>query len=78
MSRQIVNFDTSVFREVVRNFPGHSGVINDMSMSGDSRWLVSVSMDGTGRVWDLPSGHCVDWVKFDSPPVSVDLSPTGK
>merc|ERR1712098_938905 len=26
---------------------------------------------------DLPSGHCLDWVQFDSPPVSVDLSPTG-
>merc|ERR1711874_22329 len=28
-----------------------------------------------GKVWDLPTGHCVDWVQFDKPAVSVDLSP---
>ena len=70
---RVIDIDTRV---VVRQFPGHDGFITDMAMSGDSRWLVTVSMDGTGRVWDLPSGHCVDWVQFDSPPVSVDLSPT--
>ena len=71
---RVIDIDT---RAVVRQFPGHEGFITDMAMSGDSRWLVTVSMDGTGRVWDLPSGHCIDWVQFDSPPVSVDLSPNG-
>ena len=70
---RVVDIDT---RTVVRQFPGHEGVITDLALSSDSRWLVSVSMDGTGRVWDLPSGHCVDWVRFDCPAVSVDLSPT--
>ena len=70
----VIDIDT---RTVVRKFPGHQGVITDLALSSDSRWLISVSMDGTGRVWDLPSGHCIDWVSFDSPPVSVDLSPTG-
>ena len=73
-SIRVIDIDT---RSVVREFSGHDGFITDMTISGDSRWLVSVSMDGTGKVWDLPHGHCVDWVQFDSPPVSVDLSPNG-
>lgn len=73
-SLRVVDIDT---RSVVRQFRGHQGAITDLALSSDSRWLVSVSMDGTGRVWDLPSGHCVDWVSFDSPPISVDLSPNG-
>ena len=71
-SLRVVDIDT---REVVRQMTGHAGVITDLTFSSDCRWLVSVSMDGTGRVWDLPTGHCVDWVEFDSPAVSVDLSP---
>jgi U3 small nucleolar RNA-associated protein 21 len=27
------------------------------------------------RVWDLPTGRCVDWIKFDRPATSLDLSP---
>ena len=72
-SVRVVDIDS---REVVRQLPGHAGVITDLAFSADSRWLVTVSLDGTGKVWDLPSGHCVDWVQFDSPAVSVDLSPT--
>ena len=73
-SIRVIDIDTRV---VVRQFPGHTGVITDMCVSGDSRWLVSVSQDCTGRVWDLATGHCLDWVQFDSAPVSVDMSPTG-
>ena len=72
-SVRVVDIDS---REVVRQLAGHAGVITDLAFSADSRWLVTVSLDGTGKVWDLPSGHCVDWVEFDSPAVSVDLSPT--
>merc|ERR1711973_119583 len=71
-SLRVIDIDT---REVVRQMAGHAGVITDLTFSSDCRWLVSVSMDGTGRVWDLPTGHCVDWVEFDSPATSVDLSP---
>ena len=60
----------------VRRLPGHSAPITDLAFSPDSRWLVTVSLDSTGRVWDLPTGHCVDYVLFDSPATSVDLSPS--
>jgi len=69
---KVVDIDT---RCLVRKFPGHNGAITDISFSADSRWLVSVSLDRTGRVWDLPTGQCVDYVQFDTPATSVDLSP---
>ena len=29
------------------------------------------------RVWDLPSGHCIDFFSFPSPATSIDFSPAG-
>jgi len=72
-SIRVVDIDT---RCLVRKFTGHQGIITDVSFSADSRWLVSVSMDCTGKVWDLPTGQCVDYVQFDSPATSVDMSPS--
>ena len=72
-SVRLVELET---RTVVRRLPGHSAPITDLAFSPDSRWLVTVSLDSTGRVWDLPTGHCVDYVLFDSPATSVDLSPS--
>jgi len=69
---RVVDIDT---RCVVRKFPGHKSSITDIAFSADSRWLVSVSMDKTGRVWDLPTGQCVDYMEFDTPATSVDISP---
>jgi len=68
----VVDIDTRV---VVRKFPGHQSAITDMAFSADSRWLVTVSLDSTAKVWDLPTSQCVDYVLFDRPATSVDLSP---
>ena len=35
-------------------------------------------MDGTIRVWDVPTGSCVDWLAFPTPPTSLTLSATGE
>ncbi|KAK1734687.1 WD40 repeat domain-containing protein [Skeletonema marinoi] len=40
--------------------------------------LFTSSLDGTIRVWDVPTGLCVDWMSFASPPTSMALSPTGE
>merc|ERR1719239_488814 len=48
-----------------------------MTFSHDGRWLVSASIDATNRVWDLPSGKCIDYFKFPSPATSMDFSPAG-
>ena len=69
---QVVDIDT---RTVVRKFPGHDSTITDFCFSSDSRWLVTVSLDSTARVWELPTGHCIDYIAFDKPATSVDLSP---
>jgi len=73
-SVKIIDVDT---RLVVREFPGHDAAITDMTFSRDSRWLVTSSLDCTARVWDLPTGTCVDYVKFTAPATSIDLSPAG-
>lgn len=39
----------------VRRFNGHSDRITDLQISTDARWLLSASMDGTLRVWDIPA-----------------------
>jgi len=68
----LVDIDT---RRVVRKFSGHTSAITDCCFSSDSRWLVTVALDSTARVWDLPSGHCVDYLTFPSPAASCDFSP---
>lgn len=66
-----------ITKSIVRRFPGHQRQLTDLAFSSDSRWLISSSMDSTVKVWDIPSGHLVDHVKFPSPATSLTLSPTG-
>uniref|UniRef100_K3W5I7 Small-subunit processome Utp21 domain-containing protein n=1 Tax=Globisporangium ultimum (strain ATCC 200006 / CBS 805.95 / DAOM BR144) TaxID=431595 RepID=K3W5I7_GLOUD len=65
-------------RKLVRRFHGHSHRITDMHFSGDARWLYSSSADASLRVWDLPTGKCVDWIKFHKPVTGLAVSPTGE
>ncbi|KAJ3093064.1 hypothetical protein HK102_010969 [Quaeritorhiza haematococci] len=71
---RIVDIDT---RKVVREFWGHRNRIMDCAFSPDGRWLVSTSLDGTIRTWDLPTGHLVDCFRTASIATSVAFSPTG-
>jgi hypothetical protein len=43
----------------VRQFRGHTDRITDLHMSADARWLLSASLDGTVRAWDVPSSMCL-------------------
>ncbi|KAJ1921187.1 rRNA-processing protein utp21 [Mycoemilia scoparia] len=63
--------------KIVRRFVGHENRISDLTFSPDGRWIVSVSLDGTVRTWDLPTGHMVDGFRVPSIPISVSFSPTG-
>jgi len=56
----------------------HTGPISDLHFGPDGRRLFTSSFDGTIRVWDVPTGLCVDWMSFSSPPTSLALSPTGE
>jgi U3 small nucleolar RNA-associated protein 21 len=42
----------------------HTGPISDMGFGPDGRKLFTSSLDGTIRVWDVPTGLCVDWSKL--------------
>ncbi|XP_012564230.2 WD repeat-containing protein 36 isoform X1 [Hydra vulgaris] len=74
-SIQIIDIDS---KKMVRTFVGHSNIITDMSWSSDARWLLSSSMDGTIRTWDVPSSRLVDCFMVDTPASSVAFSPTSE
>ena len=44
---------------MVRRFKGHKDRVTGLVMSQDARWLLSSSMDGTVRVWDIPAACCL-------------------
>jgi len=78
-----VLFDCSTLTIVRRfgvgnKFTRHTGPISDFGFSPDARTLYTSSMDGTIRVWDVPTNSCVDWMSFDTPPTSLTVSPTGE
>ena len=80
----IVVFDCSSL-SIVRYFGGdrynqspkdsrmsHTGLISDMGFGPDGRKLFTSSFDGTIRVWDVPTGLCIDWSEFMTHVVSND------
>jgi WD40 repeat protein len=35
---------------------GHTGIVNEVAISPDDQWVVSISRDGTVRLWPMPEG----------------------
>lgn len=62
---------------IIRKFVGHEGRLTDATFSPDSRWLITSSMDGSVKVWDIPSSYMIDHFRFESPCISLTMSPTG-
>ncbi|GMH45573.1 hypothetical protein BSKO_13530 [Bryopsis sp. KO-2023] len=61
---------------VVRRFGGHEDRITCLEISQDGRWLLSSSMDGTVRVWDIPSSQIFQIMQLDVPVTSMSISPS--
>jgi WD40 repeat protein len=45
--------------ELVREFKGHVGAVDHLAVSPDGKYLASVSLDRTARVWDIGRGRTV-------------------
>nr|XP_010911920.2 LOW QUALITY PROTEIN: WD repeat-containing protein 36 [Elaeis guineensis] len=68
-------FDVVALR-LVRKFEGHSDRITDLCFSEDGKWLLSSSMDGSLRIWDVIFGRQIDALRVDVPITAVSLSPS--
>ncbi len=68
-------YDIEAMRSV-RQFRGHTDRITDLRMSADARWLLSSSLDGTLRVWDVPSARCLQ-VSPSAEAVLMQCKPPG-
>ena len=70
--RKALNRNTTILR-------GHTSNVESVSFSPDGRFLVSASMDGTMRVWNVNTGECVKLLVGHSGWVnSACFSPDGK
>ncbi|VAI81074.1 unnamed protein product [Triticum turgidum subsp. durum] len=70
----LVLFDT-VSMKMVRRFEGHTDRITDLCFSEDGKWLISSSMDGTLRIWDISLARQIDAMRVDVSITSVSMSP---
>ncbi|KAJ6795772.1 WD repeat-containing protein 36 [Iris pallida] len=67
-------FDVVALR-MVRKFEGHTDRITDLSFSEDGKWLLSSSMDGTLRIWDVILARQIDALQVDLCITALSLSP---
>ncbi|XXG98453.1 hypothetical protein Hte_004777 [Hypoxylon texense] len=74
-SVRVVDIET---KQVIREFWGCQGKINDFIFSNDGRWIVAASQDAIIRVWDLPTGHLIDAIRLDKPCTALAFSATGE
>jgi len=73
-SLNILVFDINL-KKLVRQFKGNSSFVSDLAFTGDGRWLISSSSDGSIRVWDIPSGALIDCFRFSHSVTSIAVSP---
>lgn len=68
-------FDIVALR-LVRKFEGHADRVTDLCFSEDGKWLLSSSMDGSLRIWDVIFARQIDALRVDVPITAVSLSPS--
>jgi U3 small nucleolar RNA-associated protein 21 len=60
----------------VRVFSGHGDAVTDLAFAADARWLLTASLDGALRVWDVPAGRLLQALRLGGAPVTaLALSP---
>ncbi|XP_068326063.1 U3 small nucleolar RNA-associated protein 21 homolog [Pyrus communis] len=71
----IIRLYDVVASRMVRKFEGHMDRITDMCFSEDGKWLLSSSMDGSLRVWDVILARQIDALDVDVAITALSLSP---
>ncbi|XP_077238613.1 transducin family protein / WD-40 repeat family protein [Tasmannia lanceolata] len=64
-----------VAQRMVRKFEGHTDRITDLCFSEDGKWLLSSSMDGSLRIWDIILARQIDAIHVDVSITALSLSP---
>src|SRR5271163_1391524 len=77
LSIRVVDHETPGGR-VVRELWGHSNRITDFVFSPTSNWIISVSLDSTLRVWDMPTGFLISAVRLPSIATAIAFSPSAE
>jgi U3 small nucleolar RNA-associated protein 21 len=67
-----------VTKKLVRELWGCDGAILDFAFSNDGRWIIAISEDSVLRIWDLPTGHLIEALRFKSKATALAFSPTGE
>lgn len=62
----------------VRQFRGHRDRPTAVCVSADAKWVLSASLDGTLRVWDVPAAACLQVLDLGAVATSVALAPGGE
>jgi len=65
-------------RKTIRVFSTNDSQVTSMTFSSDARWLLAASSDRSVRIWDLPRAQLIDVFMFNSPCISMSMSPTGE
>jgi U3 small nucleolar RNA-associated protein 21 len=71
----IIRLFDVVASRVVRKFEGHTDRITDLCFSEDGKWLLSSSMDGSLRIWDVILARQIDAMHVDVSITALSLSP---
>ncbi|BFG14350.1 hypothetical protein CerSpe_006240 [Prunus speciosa] len=71
----IIRLFDVVASRIVRKFEGHTDRVTDMCFSEDGKWLLSSSMDGSLRVWDVILARQIDALHVDVSITALSLSP---
>ncbi|KAL6557568.1 hypothetical protein OROMI_017918 [Orobanche minor] len=64
-----------VAQRMVRKFEGHTDRVTDLCFSEDGKWLLTSSMDGTVRIWDVLLARQLDAIHVDVSVTALSLSP---
>jgi WD40 repeat protein len=63
---------------LLREFQGHTGIVNSVAFTADSKYLISGSWDTTFRKWDVQRGIATMRKKCRARIFSVAVSPNGR